>query len=57
MMESVTIEAALAQFPNFAGFILAIMLLYRAHMKALDTIQKQHDSILECYRDSRGVNE
>jgi len=52
-MEATVIDTAIANFPNFAGFIIAILLLYRAHMKSLETIQKQHDSILECYRDMK----
>lgn len=47
------IDSALQGFPNFAGFVIAIALLYRAHMKALDTIQQQQSAIMECYKAMR----
>ena len=56
-MESTMIDSAIANFPNFAGFAIAILLLYRAHMKALDTIQKQHDSVLDCYKSMKNTEQ
>lgn len=56
-MEATVIDTAIANFPNFAGFVLALALLYRAHMKALDTIQQQQSAILECYKSMRNLPE
>lgn len=51
MMDTETISTIAQQFPNFAGFALLGILLYRALMKALTVNEQLSSKLIECYRD------
>lgn len=42
----------LTSLPNFAGFIICILLLYRALSTSQANMRELTDRLMDCYRDS-----
>lgn len=49
-MDDASLMNLLTQIPNFAGFLLLALFLYRALMQALENNKSLSEKIVQCYR-------